>query len=272
MSRPSCAMSPRTRVSTSCWSGRTCGRARPRSPPPASRPLPRGTDRDRLRRAADAGAGAGGGAARGAGGDGQRQPHPLRPQRPQVLPGVGRDHQGRRGRHPRGAGARRPCSAPRDRRRRRRRRADALPRALGRLLRAGAPCRQARRRLAAQRRGPRSARGGARGARGGAGGARPDRRLRADRHRSDRRRRCGADRGLGARAPAGCARLDRRRRRPTAGRRRTRHGAARRRARHPDRAGARCRCGGDAAERDDGARTLGLVRTQSSGRGSARPS
>ena len=56
-----------------------------------------GADRARRGGRADAGAGAGRGGARRPGGDGDRQPHPLRPQRAEVLSAGGGDHQGRRG-------------------------------------------------------------------------------------------------------------------------------------------------------------------------------
>ena len=111
---------------------------------------------------------------------------------------------------------------------------------------------------------------GAGRARGGGGPARAERQLRADRHRGDPARAGGAHPRLGRRAPAGGAGLDRRRRRPAARRRRDRRGAARRRARGAGGAAPRGGRGGGAAERQHGAGAVGLVRPGRCARGSAR--
>ena len=177
-------------AATAVWSARTSGRAPPGSPPPA-----RGAIRADGVTAVDCGvvptpALALEAGRRGAARDhGHRQPHPLRPQRPEVLPPRRRDHQGRRGRHRRGARRPRTGTAVRagsrpatERRPRTTSRATstssapaASPAGASALYQHSAAGRDliGRRLGGARRRGRRP---------------RPHRRLRADRHRGHRRR------------------------------------------------------------------------------------
>ena len=220
-----------------------------------------GRDGGRLRRGADAGAGARGGAARGGGGDGDRQPHPLRPQRAEVLPARRRGDQ--QGATRRGSSRRSPRRGP-------------AVRARGaRPMRASA-------RATWRARSTSSARGASAGCGSGSTStAPPGASTCARRWRRSGRRSCrsgaatsfvpidteaippergGAHPRLGGGAPAGGAGLDRRRRRPAARRRRDRAGAARRRARGAGGAAPRRGRGGGAAERQHRAGALGLVR------------
>ena len=231
----------------------------------------RGDDGGRLRRGADAGAGAGGGAARGGGGDGDRQPHPLRPQRAEVLPARRRgDQQGRRGGDPRRAGragARRGPGAVR------------VDSGVGARYVArsvaffGAGCLAGLRvglyeHSAAGRDEMRARAGSARGGGGRrSGGATSFVPIDTEAIPPEEAARI---RGWVVAAPAGGAGVDGRRRRPAARRRRDGAGAARRRARGAGGAAPRGGRGGGAAERQHGAGAVGVVRAGRCARGSAR--
>ena len=162
-------------------------------------------------------------AARRAGRDGDRQPHPVRPQRAEVLPARRRNHQGRRGRDRRRRSRRRPdCRAARGRDRWRR---PSLRRALRRIFRRRVPG------AVFASASSSTARPGATSGRRRCAAGRRGRAARADRDfvpidteaiaPEDARQiaRLGAE-------PAGRAGLDRRRRRPSADRRRGRARAA----------------------------------------------
>ena len=252
----------RARLRGRCWSGGTCARAPPRIAAACRRAIrAEGVDRGRLRRGADAGAGARGGAARRAGDHGHRQPHPVRPQRPEVLPPRRRDHQGRRGRRSLAALAAPPApvSGPR-----RDGRTGVGARYVARYVDFfGAGCLRGRRigvyehsaagrdltcRGAGERSAPRSSASG-----------RTDSFVPIDTEAIAARGR-RAHRRLGRGAPARRAGLDRRRRRPPAVADET--GAVLRgdAVGIADRAAPRCRRGGDAAQRQHRARALRLVR------------